>query len=202
MTTIYIAEDQEMLNSALSAILELENDFNIVGNATDGKSALSQTTALKPDVAILDIEMPYLSGLEVAQQLRILKQDIKIVILTTFARKKYFEAAVNAQVDAYLLKDSPTDKLVETINKILDGQTIYDSNLVSSILTASKNPLTPQELKIMKEFSQGKTTQEIAESVFLSNGTVRNYISSILSKTGTHSRIEALNIAKKNNWID
>lgn len=202
MTSIYIAEDQEMLNSALSAILNLEDDFTVIGNATEGQTALKEIISLKPDVAILDIEMPQMTGLEVAKELRLTKQDLKIVILTTFARKIYFELAVAAQVNAYLLKDGPTDKLVDTIHKILDGQTIYDSNLVSTILTTVKNPLTPQELKIMKEFSQGKSTQEIADSVFLSNGTVRNYISSILSKTGTHSRIEALNIAKKNNWIE
>lgn len=202
MTSIYIAEDQEMLNSALSAILNLEDDFTVIGNATEGQTALKEIISLKPDVAILDIEMPQMTGLEVAKELRLTKQDLKIVILTTFARKIYFELAVAAQVNTYLLKDGPTDKLVDTIHKILDGQTIYDSNLVSTILTAVKNPLTPQELKIMKEFSQGKSTQEIADSVFLSNGTVRNYISSILSKTGTHSRIEALNIAKKNNWIE
>lgn len=201
MTTIYIAEDQEMLNSALSAILDLEDDFEIIGNATDGQTALQQIIKLKPDIAILDIEMPKLTGLDVAKELRLLKQDIRIIILTTFARKTYFEAAVSTNVNAYLLKDSPTDKLIETIHKILGGQTIYDSNLVSTILTATKNPLTNQELKIMNEFAQGKNTQDIANSVFLSNGTVRNYISSILSKTGTHSRIEALNIAKKNNWI-
>ncbi|WP_119326814.1 response regulator transcription factor [Companilactobacillus musae] len=201
MTTIYIAEDQEMLNSALSAILDLEDDFEIIGNATDGQMAFQEITTLKPDIAILDIEMPNLTGLEVAQELRLNHQNIKIIILTTFARKKYFESAVASEVNAYLLKDSPTDKLVDTIHKILDGQIIYDANLVSSILTAVKNPLTAQELKIMQEFALGKNTQEIAETVFLSSGTVRNYISSILSKTGTHSRIEALNIAKKNNWI-
>ncbi|HIY93649.1 response regulator transcription factor [Companilactobacillus sp. HBUAS56275] len=202
MTTIYIAEDQEMLNSALSAILDLEDDFEIAGNATDGQTAFQEITTLKPDVAILDIEMPNLTGLDVAQELRLNQQKIKIIILTTFARKKYFESAVASEVNAYLLKDSPTDKLVDTIHKVLDGQTIYDANLVSNILTTVKNPLTPQELNIMNEFALGKSTQEIAESVFLSNGTVRNYISSILSKTGTHSRIEALNIAKKNSWIE
>lgn len=202
MTTIYIAEDQEMLSSALATILDLQDDFKIVGTSTDGKTALEKISVIKPDIAILDIEMPQMTGLEVAKELRIMKQNIKIVILTTFARSKYFEAAVNSEVNAYLLKDSPTDKLVETIHKILDGQTIYDSNLVSTILTATKNPLTPQELKIMKEFSKGKSTQEIADAVFLSNGTVRNYISSILSKTGSHSRMEALNVARQNNWID
>lgn len=201
MTTIYIAEDQEMLNSALSAILDLEDDFQIIGSATDGQTAVQQIIALKPDVAILDIEMPQMTGLEIAKQLRDIEQDIKLIILTTFARKEYFEAAVNNNVNAYLLKDSPTDRLVETIHQVLKGETIFDPALVSTILSAAKNPLTNQELKILKEFSQGKSTQEIADTVFLSYGTVRNYISSILSKTGTHSRIEALNIAKKNNWI-
>lgn len=201
MITIYLAEDQEMLNSALSAILDLETDFKIIGSATDGQTALQQIISLQPEIAILDIEMPKMTGLEVAKQLRIIEQDVKLIILTTFARKDYFESAVSNQVNAYLLKDSPTDVLVQTIHQILGGKTIYDSALVSTILTASKNPLTKQELKIMKEFSQGKSTQEISEAVFLSYGTVRNYISSILSKTGTHSRIEALNIAKKNDWI-
>jgi len=201
MTTIYIAEDQEMLNSALSAILDLEGDFQITGSATDGQTALQQIIALKPDVAILDIEMPQMTGLEIAKQLRDIEQNIKLIILTTFTRKEYFEAAVNNNVNAYLLKDSPTDRLVETIHQVLKGETIFDPALVSTILSAAKNPLTNQELKILKEFSQGKGTQEIADTVFLSYGTVRNYISSILSKTGTHSRIEALNIAKKNNWI-
>ena len=201
MITIYLAEDQEMLNSALSAILDLETDLKIIGSATNGQTALQQIINLQPDIAILDIEMPQMTGLEVAKQLRIIEQDIKLIILTTSARKDYFESAVSNQVNAYLLKDSPTDVLVQTIHQILGGKTIYDSALVSTILTASKNPLTKQELKIMKEFSQGKSTQEISEAVFLSYGTVRNYISSILSKTGTHSRIEALNIAKKNDWI-
>ncbi|TGD25449.1 DNA-binding response regulator [Companilactobacillus suantsaicola] len=201
MITIYLAEDQEMLNSALSAILDLETVLKIIGSATNGQTALQQIINLQPDIAILDIEMPQMTGLEVAKQLRIIEQDIKLIILTTFARKDYFESAVSNQVNAYLLKDSPTDVLVQTIHQILGGKTIYDSALVSTILTASKNPLTKQELKIMKEFSQGKSTQEISEAVFLSYGTVRNYISSILSKTGAHSRIEALNIAKKNDWI-
>ncbi|KRK91709.1 DNA-binding response regulator [Companilactobacillus futsaii] len=201
MTSIYIAEDQEMLNSALSAILDLEDDFQIIGSATDGQRALQQIVALKPDIAVLDIEMPQMTGLEIAKQLRDIEQNLKLIILTTFARKEYFEAAVNTNVNAYLLKDSPTDKLVKTIHQVLAGETIFDPVLVSTILSAAKNPLTNQELKILKEFSVGKSTQEIADTIFLSYGTVRNYISSILSKTGTHSRIEALNIAKKNNWI-
>lgn len=155
MTSIYIAEDQEMLNSALSAILDLEDDFQIIGSATDGQRALQQIVALKPDIAVLDIEMPQMTGLEIAKQLRDIEQNLKLIILTTFARKEYFEAAVNTNVNAYLLKDSPTDKLVKTIHQVLAGETIFDPVLVSTILSAAKNPLTNQELKILKEFSVG-----------------------------------------------
>jgi len=201
MTTIYLAEDQEMLNSALSALLDLEDDLQVIGTATDGETALKQIIDLKPNIAILDIEMPKLTGLEIAKQLRIIKQDIKIIILTTFAQASYFEQAVSSRVNAYLLKDSPTDDLIKTIQDILKGKTIFAPELVTNIISSEKNPLTKREIDILKEISLGLSSQEIAQKVFLSDGTVRNYISSIFSKTGTHSRIEALNIARKNKWI-
>ncbi|WP_125715163.1 response regulator transcription factor [Companilactobacillus kedongensis] len=201
MTTIYLAEDQEMLNSALSALLDLEDDLQVIGTATDGETALKQIIDLKPNIAILDIEMPKLTGLEIAKQLRIIKQDIKIIILTTFAQASYFEQAVSSRVNAYLLKDSPTDDLIETIQNVLEGKTIFAPELVTNIISSEKNPLTKREIDILKEINLGLSSQEIAQKVFLSDGTVRNYISSIFSKTGTHSRIEALNIARKNKWI-
>lgn len=201
MTTVYLAEDQEMLNTALSTLLNLEDNIEVIGTATNGKSALKEIIQLQPDIAILDIEMPKMSGLEIASQLRIIKQNIKIIILTTFAQASYFEQAVYAKVNAYLLKDSPTDELIETIQEVLDGKTIFAPELVTNILTAEKNPLTNREIDILKQIDLGLSGQEIAKKVFLSDGTVRNYISSILSKTGTRSRIEALNIAKKNKWI-
>lgn len=201
MTTVYLAEDQEMLNTALSTLLNLEDNIEVIGTATNGKSALKEIIQLQPDIAILDIEMPKMSGLEIASQLRIIKQNIKIIILTTFAQASYFEQAVSAKVNAYLLKDSPTDELIETIQEVLDGKTIFAPELVTNILTAEKNPLTNREIDILKQIDLGLSGQEIAKKVFLSDGTVRNYISSILSKTGTRSRIEALNIAKKNKWI-
>lgn len=201
MTTVYLAEDQEMLNTALSTLLNLEDNIEVIGTSTNGKSALKEIIQLQPDIAILDIEMPKMSGLKIASQLRIIKQNIKIIILTTFAQASYFEQAVSAKVNAYLLKDSPTDELIETIQEVLDGKTIFAPELVTNILTAEKNPLTNREIDILKQIDLGLSGQEIAKKVFLSDGTVRNYISSILSKTGTRSRIEALNIAKKNKWI-
>ncbi|WP_125590504.1 response regulator transcription factor [Companilactobacillus jidongensis] len=201
MTTIYLAEDQEMLNTALATLLGLEDDLEVIGTATDGQTALSEIISKKPKIAILDIEMPTLSGLDVAEQIKILNLSTKVIILTTFARASYFEQAVKANVNGYLLKDNPTDQLVKIIHEVLDGQTIFSPELVTTILSAEKNPLTKRELEVLKEIKIGKNSKEIAKSVFLSDGTVRNYISSILSKTGASSRIEALNIAEKNKWI-
>ncbi|MFC6177543.1 DNA-binding response regulator [Companilactobacillus huachuanensis] len=201
MTTIYLAEDQEMLNTALATLLGLEDDLEVIGTATDGQTALSEIISKKPEIAILDIEMPKLSGLDVAEQIKLLDPPTKVIILTTFARATYFEQAVKTNVNGYLLKDNPTDQLVKTIHEVLDGQTIFSPELVTTILSAEKNPLTKRELDVLKEIKLGKNSKEIAKSVFLSDGTVRNYISSILSKTGASSRIEALNIAEKNKWI-
>lgn len=201
MTTIFIAEDQKLLNTALATLLGLEDDLEVIGTATNGETALSAIIAQNPEVAILDIEMPKLSGLDVAQQIHLLKLPIKVIILTTFANAEYFAQAVAANVNGYLLKDNPTDQLVKTIHEVLDGKTIFSPELVSTIISAEKNPLTKRELDILKEIKTGKSSKEIAKTVFLSEGTVRNYISSILSKTGTASRIEALNIAEKNKWI-
>lgn len=201
MTTIFLAEDQKLLNTALATLLNLEDDLDVIGTATNGKSALSEVISKKPDVAILDIEMPELSGLDVAQQIHLLKLPIKVIILTTFANAGYFAQAVAADVNGYLLKDNPTDQLVKTIHEVLDGKTIFSPELVSTIISAEKNPLTKRELDVLKEIKTGKSSKEIAQAVFLSEGTVRNYISSILSKTGTSSRIEALNVAEKNKWI-
>lgn len=199
MIKIYLAEDQAMLNSALTSLLQLEEKLEVIGSALDGQSALQDILKLKPDVAILDIEMPKLTGLEVAEQIQSL--DTKVIILTTFARQVYFETAVNLQVDGYLLKDSPTDKLTETIEAVMKGETIYDPELVRHVLRREKNPLTEREIEVLESLAEGMTTRVIAEKIFLSQGTVRNYISSILSKTGADSRIEAVNIAKKHQWM-
>lgn len=201
MTTIYLAEDQEMLNSALTTILNLEDSFEVVGSGLDGETALAEIIRCKPDLAVLDIEMPKMTGLEIAQQLRILKIPTKLIILTTFARESYFQQALANQINGYLLKDSPSEELIESIYRVLRGETVFSPDLVRSVLSAEKNPLTNREMEILFSIHSGASTAEIAKQVFLSEGTVRNYISSILSKTGTRTRIEAINVAKKNGWL-
>ncbi|MHC5374228.1 response regulator [Enterococcus sp. LJL120] len=201
MTTIYLAEDQEMLNTALKTILNLEDNFEVIGSSLTGAVALQEILQLAPDVAILDIEMPDLTGLEIAAQLRILKLPIKIVILTTFAKESYFQQALSSEVNAYLLKDSPSEVLIQSVNRVLAGDTVFSPELVRSVLKAEKNPLTKREMEILKIIQTGANTTQIAQQVFLSEGTVRNYISSILSKTATKSRIEAINVAMANGWL-
>ncbi|GAA0372459.1 response regulator transcription factor [Alkalibacterium iburiense] len=200
MIKVYIAEDQKMLNSALTSLLQLEESLEVVGTALDGEEALKGILEYQPDVAILDIEMPKMTGLDVAEAIH--STDTKVIILTTFARQSYFETAVKHQVQGYLLKDSPTDKLTETIYAVMNGETIYDPALVRHVLRKEKNPLTEREIEVLQCLSEGIPTQAIAEKVFLSQGTVRNYISSILSKTGARSRIEAVNVARKHQWMN
>lgn len=201
MITIYLAEDQSMLNSALTQLLELEDDLHVVGSSGDGQTAWDELQRLRPQIAILDIEMPGLSGLDVADQIQNSDLTTKVIILTTFAQKAYFERAVQAQVAGYLLKDSPSDDLIAAIRKVMSGQTRYAPELVVNMLSADQNPLTARELAVLRAADQGLPTKAIAGELFLSAGTVRNYLSAIFSKLGVHNRLEAIRVAKNNKWL-
>lgn len=202
MITLYLAEDQSMLNTALSQLLNLEDNLEVLGSATNGKHALAEIQRLQPDVAILDIEMPMMSGLEVAEVLQDKQLATKVIILTTFAQKTYFEKAVEVEVAGYLLKDSPSDDLIETINKVMMGRTVYDPELVVTALSSNKNPLSEREMSVLKAAVSGDATKVMAQKLFLSEGTVRNYLSAIFSKLGVHNRLEAIEVAEKNKWIN
>lgn len=201
MIKLYLAEDQQLLNTALTMILNLETDFEVIGSATDGDTALSDIIKLKPNIVLLDIEMPKLTGLEIAKRLRLLKQDVRIMVLTTFAQEHYFQQALQNNVNGYMLKDSPSEELIRSIRSIMAGDTIFSPGLVIQSFITQKNPLTPRELEILTLLKTGISTQQIAQTLFLSEGTVRNYISAILSKTASRSRIEAINFAIKQGWI-
>lgn len=201
MITLFLAEDQSMLNSALSQLLDLEDNLKVIGTASDGATAWQMIQRHSPNVAVLDIEMPKLSGLEVAQRIHEEQLPTRVVILTTFARQTYFEQAVRAQVAAYLLKDSPSEELITAINQVMTGKTIYDPALVQSVLSADQNPLTKRETEILQVAASGMPTKEIAQRLFLSEGTVRNYLSAVFSKLGVRNRLEAVELAQKNCWI-
>lgn len=199
MIRIVIAEDQGMLLGAMKSLLSLEDDMEVVGLAKNGEEAIEQVRSLKPDVCIMDIEMPVKTGLDAAEALK--EEDCKIIILTTFARPGYFERARKAGVRGYLLKDSPIEELVHSIRIIMDGRRIYAPELVDFVYEDdSENPLTERESQVLELVAEGKTTKEIAAELYLSAGTVRNYISAILDKLGVGNRIEAIQRVKEKGW--
>lgn len=201
MIRIVLAEDQGMLLGALASLLALEDGFDIVGTAANGKEALQLVEEHDPDICIMDIEMPVMNGLEAAEALR--SANCHIIILTTFARAGYFERARKAGVRGYLLKDSPIEELVEAIRQVMDGRRIYAPELVDIMYddVLYENPLTKREIDVLTLVSQGKTTKEIAENLHLSPGTVRNYISIILEKLQVNNRIEAISLVKEKGWF-
>lgn len=200
MIRIIIAEDQRLLRGAMASLLGLEDDIEVVGEAGDGEEALQLIGKLQPDVCLMDIEMPKLSGLDVAERLKAEDSPCKIVILTTFARPGYFERGVKAGIQGYLLKDEPAEKLAESIRRVMQGHREVSPELVFGSLR-EENPLTAREQEILRLAAGGSSANEIAETLHLSYGTVRNYISETLGKLAVKSRIEAVKLAEEKGWI-
>jgi len=193
MIKIAVAEDQGMLLSALGSLLDMEEDFTVVGLAKNGEEIVEMVRSVNPDICIMDIEMPLKTGLTAAEELT--DHPCKIIILTTFARAGYFDRARRAGVRGYLLKDSPIEELAHSIRLIMGGRRIYAPELVDTFYeeeTILQNPLTEREAEVIQLVAEGKTTKQIAKELFLSHGTVRNYISTILEKLQVNNRIEAI----------
>lgn len=198
MISVVIAEDQRMLLGALASLLDLEDDMQVVGTANNGEDAVKLVHHHKPDICIMDIEMPIKSGLEAAEELK--GMGCKVMILTTFARPGYFERALKAGAHGYLLKDSPSEELATSIRSIMDGRRIYAPELVDEAY-GEENPLTEREKEVLGLIADGKNTKEIASELFITTGTVRNYISVILDKLGVSNRIEAITRFKEKGWF-
>lgn len=199
MIRILLAEDQRMLLGALGSLLDLEDDMTVVGMAGNGEEALTLVQQLQPDICIMDIEMPLMSGLDVAEQLK--EHPCKIIMLTTFARPGYFERALKAGVSGYMLKDSPSDELANSIRSVMKGKRIYAPELIDEAYGV-ENPLSDREKEILELVAAGRTTKEIADQLFLTTGTVRNYISVILDKLAVGNRIEAISYVKEKGWFN
>lgn len=198
MIRIVIAEDQRMLLGALASVLDLEEDMQVVGKAMNGEEAVRLVHLHKPDVCIMDIEMPGMNGLEAAEQLR--GTGCKVMILTTFARAGYFERAIKSGASGYLLKDSPSEELADSIRSIMAGRRIYAAELVDEAY-GHESPLTEREKEVLFLIADGKNTKDIASELHLTNGTVRNYISIILDKLGVSNRVEAITRFKEKGWF-
>lgn len=198
MIRIVIAEDQRMLLGALASLLDLEEDMQVVGRANNGEEAVKLVKLLRPDLCIMDIEMPIKSGLDAAEELK--GFGCKVMILTTFARSGYFERALKADVHGYLLKDSPSEELADSIRSLMSGRRIYASDLVDEGYS-EENPLTLREKEVLALIADGKNTKDIASHMDITTGTVRNYISVILDKLQVTNRIEAITRFKEKGWF-
>ena len=197
---LLIAEDQSMLRDAMATLLLMENSIDEVLQAKNGKEAIEILVSSSIDVAILDIEMPEATGLDVLKFIRINSINCKVIIVTTFKRAGYFERAIKNNVDAYVLKDRSIDELMKTINNVLAGNKEYSPELMENIFT-NHNPLSNQEKIILLKIKEGLSNKEIANELFLSEGTIRNYISNILTKLNCKNRTEAVKKSTEEGWL-
>ncbi len=200
MIRIIIAEDQLLLRGALSALLSLEDDIEVIAEANDGFEALSLVKKYKPDVLVTDIEMPKCSGIEVAQKLRQERSKTRVLIVTTFARSGYLQRARDAGVTGYILKDTSSDELSQAVRTVANGGTVITPELSQSAW-AAPDPLTDREREILRLAEAGKTNKQISAILNLTPGTVRNYLAEATSKLGASNRIEAFRTARENGWL-
>ena len=200
---VLIAEDQAMIREALAALLSFEDDIEVVAQVGRGDEVTAAAKRSDPDIALLDIEMPGLDGLTAAAELRRACPKTKIVILTTFGRPGYLRRAMESGVSGFIVKDSPADKLARTIRDVLNGQRVIDPDLAAAALAEGASPLTPRERDVLVAAARedGATLAKIAAALYLSEGTVRNYLSSCIQKTGARNRAEAIRVAQARGWL-
>lgn len=200
MIRVVLAEDQGLVSDALATLLAFEGDFEIAGTAGDGEDAVRQAKALRPDLALFDIEMPKMSGLEAAEILLRDVPDVKVVLLTTFARPGYLKRALQVGVHGYLLKDGKVEQLAAHLRAIVGGQRVFDPGLMLAAMETD-NPLSAREIDVLRLAKRGLSTRQMAKELFLSEGTVRNYLSGALAKLGCATRQEAIRKADDLGWL-
>jgi two-component system response regulator DesR len=200
MIRLVIAEDQSMVRGALAALLELERDIEVVGQAGDGQEALDLIEQLTPDVVVTDIEMPELTGLELASEIQSRGIASRVIILTTFARAGYLRRALEAGAAGYLLKDNPASTLANAVRNVHAGVRAIDPELAREAWT-ERDPLTDRERRVLRLAGDGLSSAAIADKLSLSDGTVRNYLSDAMSKLNAANRTEAARIAREKGWL-
>ncbi|MFH8406461.1 response regulator transcription factor [Streptomyces sp. NPDC018019] len=198
---LLLAEDQSMVREALAALLGLEPDLEVVAQAARGDEVLDAVRKQPVDVALLDIEMPGISGLDAAALLSAEFPALKIVILTTFGRPGYLRRAMESGADAFLVKDAPAAQLADAVRRVLRGDRVIDPALAAAALADGANPLTDRERDVLRAAADGSTNAEIAAALCLSQGTVRNYLSTAIQKTGARNRAEAVRTAGDKGWL-
>ncbi len=201
MIRVLLAEDQAMVRGALAALLRLEGDIEIVAEVARGDEVAPAAIAAQPDIALLDIEMPGASGLDAAAELHARVPACRVLILTTFGRPGYLRRAMESGVVGFLVKDAPAAQLATAIRRAMAGERVVDPTLAMAALSEGGNPLTEREREVLAAAAPGASIAEIAESLALSEGTVRNYLSVAIQKLAAHNRVEAARIAEEKGWL-
>ncbi|MCC9310234.1 response regulator transcription factor [Kitasatospora sp. RB6PN24] len=198
---VLLAEDQSMVREALAALLSLEGDIEVVAQVSRGDEVLPAVLEHRVQVAVLDIEMPGMTGIEAAALVKRESPATKVVIATTFGRPGYLRRAMESGADAFLVKDAPAAELAEAVRRVLRGERVIDPTLAAAALAEGANPLTGREQDVLAAAADGAVNAEIARRLHLSEGTVRNYLSMVIQKTGARNRAEAVRVAKDKGWL-
>jgi two-component system response regulator DesR len=198
---VVLAEDQAMVQGALAVLLNIEADIQVVASASDGEAALHAVAQHLPSVLVTDIEMPKLTGLELAARVRELYPQTRVLILTTFARPGYLRRALDSGALGYILKDRPSTELAEAVRRVSRGQRVIDPDLAAEAWNAEADPLTDREREVLRRTGDGESTPDVARSLRLSEGTIRNYLSEAISKLGARNRAEAARLARIKGWL-
>lgn len=196
-----MADDQHLVRGALAALLNLEPDLEVVAEIARGDEVVRTAVDVRPDVALLDVEMPGLDGLAAAAALHAEMPSCKVLIVTTFGRAGYLRRAMEAGALGFVVKDAPAEQLADAVRRVARGERVVDPALAAATLAGGASPLTARERDALVAARDGATIADIAKLLFLSEGTVRNYLSSAISKTGTRNRVEALRVAEENGWL-
>ena len=201
MIRVLIAEDQTMVRGALRALLDLEDDLEVVAEVGRGDAVVQAAREHRPDVALLDIEMPGLDGIEAARALATAVPEVRAVVLTTFGRPGFLRRAMEVGASGFLVKDAPVAELARAIRAVVAGERVIDRELAAAALAIGATPLSAREADVLREAADGATVAEIARRLFLSEGTVRNYLPSAIGKTGARTRVEAARVAEEKRWL-
>lgn len=206
MITVLLADDQVMIRQAFSALLQLEPDFEVVGQAGDVAETISKVAELRPEVVLLDVQMPspndpHADGIDACATIMTAQPATKVIILTTFGRPGYLRRAMEAGAVGYMVKDAPAERLIDGIRRVHAGLRVVDPVLAAASLSIGASPLTGREAEVLTAAASGASTATIAREVFLSEGTVRNHLSSAMGKLGAGTRAEAVRIATENGWL-
>jgi two-component system response regulator DesR len=198
---LLIADDQALVRGALAALLDLEPDLEVVSEVGRGDEVVDAVLAAKPDVALLDVEMPGLDGIEAASALRTAAPSVRVLMVTTFGRPGYLRRAMEAGAAGFVVKDTPAAQLADAVRRVHQGLRVVDPSLAAETLVAGTSPLTARESDVLRSAREGGTVADIARELHLSEGTVRNHLSAAIGKTGARTRAEAVRIAIDNGWL-